>query len=235
MNRVFNILKLELNKPKNIRNLFITIVVFLIVSCFTNYISNIPSNFLGYMPYVIIISSFYILGVEFESKTDKIVFSSKYTRTEILISKLVSVLIKSIIVAIIFLVVNYAINIYLKVPISNILTIKQIVNIFASTILYAFTMTCIIFLVTLVTKNGKATGVIMYILFFDLMNSLLANALGSSSISKTTAYLIENTPFYAANMGVKNGYYSLTQVVFMLAFGIVAFLASNIFLNRKSI
>lgn len=235
MNRVFNILKLELNKPKNIRNLFITIFAFLVLSCFTNDVSKVPNNFLGFIPYVIIISSFYILGVEFESKTDKIVFSSKYTRTEILISKLLSVLIKSIIVAIVFLVVNYAINIYLKVPISNILTIKQIVNIITSIILYSFTMTCIIFLITLVTKNGKVTGVIMYILFFDLMNSLLTNALGSSSISKTTAYLIESTPFYAANVGVANGYYSLTQVAFMLAFGIVTFIASSIFLNRKSI
>ena len=63
MNRVFNILKLELNKPKNIRNLFITILAFLILSCFTSNVSKVPSNFLGFIPYVIIISSFYILGV----------------------------------------------------------------------------------------------------------------------------------------------------------------------------
>lgn len=67
------------------------------------------------------------------------------------------------------------------------------------------------------------------------MYGLLGNALKSTSISKTVAFLIENIPFYAANTGVINGYYSSMQVIFMLGFGIITFIASNMMLNRRSV
>lgn len=235
MDRAIRIFKLELSKPKTIRNLFICMFAFLAFSCITDDISSIPFTFFRFAPYVILISSFSILGVEFESKTDKIMFSSKYTRNEILISKLISVVIKSLIVGLGYIIVNYAINVYLGTTIGDIFSAKQLISIFTSSILYSATITPCIFLSSLLTNNGKVSGILIYILFFDIINALLANALQSSRISRTVAFLLENSPFYVANGGLVYSHYSLIQVVFMLILGVFCLSVSSVLLNRRSI
>lgn len=235
MNRAIKILKLELSKPKSIRGLFCTIFIFLILSCITENVSEIPGNFSRLLPYIILISSFYVLGVEFQDKTDKIIFSSAYTRNEILISKLVYIVIKALIAGSAYIIINFAINLYLGIPVSDIFSIKQILDIFLAIILYSVMITSCIFLITLLTGNGKITGVMIYVLFFDLTTTLLAQALNSSSISRSVAYVIGNSPFYVANGGLINSYYSFIQVIAILVLSAVCFALSFILLNRRSI
>lgn len=235
MNRSIKILKLELSKPKSIRGLFCTIFIFLILSCITENVSEIPSNFSMFLPYIILISSFYVLGVEFQDKTDKIIFSAAYTRNEILISKLVYIVIKALIAGSAYIIINFAINLYLGIPVSDIFSIKQILYIFLAILLYSVMITSCIFLITLLTGNGKITGVMIYILFFDITTALLGQALNSSSISRSVAYVIGNSPFYVANGGLINSYYSFIQVIAMLALSAVCLSLSFILLNRRSI
>lgn len=235
MNRAIKILKLELSKPKSIRGLFGIMFIFLIFSCITDKVAEIPINFLNLLPYIILLSSFYVLGVEFQDKTDKIIFSCSYKRYEILISKLIYAVIKSLIAGLIYLIINFVINLYLGTSIVKIFSIKQISIFCLTIILYSIVITSCIFLITLLTGNGKITGVIVYILFFDITNALLGEALKSSSISKSIAFLIENSPFYVANSGLVSSYYSFTQVIFMLLLGAISLSSSFILLNKRSI
>lgn len=235
MNRSLKILKLELSKPKSIRGLFGIMFIFLIFSCITDKVAEIPTNYLNLLPYIILLSSFYVLGMEFQDKTDKIIFSCSYKRYEILISKLFYVVIKSLIAGISYLIINFAINLYLGTSLVKIFSIKQIAIFFLTIILYSIVITSCIFLITLLTGSGKITGVIIYILFFDITNALLGQALESSSISKSVAFLIENSPFYIANSGMVSSCYSFTQVIFMLLLGVICISLSFILLNKRSV
>ncbi len=235
MSRTIKIFKLELNKPKNMRNLFIIMFAFLIFSCITENIKEVPSNFLGSIPYIILLSSFYVLGIEFQAKTDKIIFSCSYTKNEIMFSKLICIVVKSFIIGIFYIIINYAINLYLGTNLNSIFSINQILNFFINLTIYSVMITSCIFLITLLTGNGKITGVIIYILFFDLIHTLLSQALNSSSISKSTAFLIENSPFYTANLGLVTNNYSFVQITFILISSASCILLSHIILNKRCI
>lgn len=69
---------------------------------------------------------------------------------------------------------------------------------------------------------------------FDLSLALLGQAIGSTK-SLFVKNAIENLPFFIANTGFKAGVYTFWQAFIMIVCGVLALLATFVFLNKKNI
>lgn len=238
MYRTFKIAKFELKKPKNIRNLIFTITIFLNISYILSIdieISNIPQKFKTFIPCIFLFNTFSILGCEFENNTDKIIFSGVFKRYEILLSKMFSMIIKGIIIWLSYVLLNVIINVFIVQDINFTLTGIDLLKSLLVIIIYSFTIGSIIFLISILTSNSKLSGLVVYILFFDLMSVLINNAIQSNSLNVNVKYLMKNSPFYIANAGVTGNGYSLVQSIILLVTGIFCLYITIILLNKKHI
>lgn len=235
MNRLVNLLILDLKKPKEIRNLIIIILIIIIITILFSLMENnieVASMELNkFLPYVLLFSTFLSLGSEFENNTDRIIFSASFSRNEVIVSKLVGIIIKGIIISIIYIIFSVLWNLIYSVNFE----LKYYVNFIITFIVYSFTIGTVNIFISIITGSSKVTGIVIYILFFDLMNALLANALISKKLSQDLKWIILNSPLYAANKGVVLGVYSFWQFTFMILLGLILMTISTLILKRKDI
>ena len=236
MKRILNVLTLEMKRKKFIKNIVISVVIlipiillFLIIDKST-YISFVV---LTTIPYIWLISFCFSLAQEFENKTDRIIFTGIFSRSEIIISKLISFCMMALVYFIFYEIVAVIFSIYGGQGTSNLLNIKTLGNNLYVFLIYAFTIGSFILLVSACTANGIFTGIITYVLYFDLSLALQTQALLLSK-NETLKCFIRNAPFYNANIGFYHLKYNFNQSMVMLISGSIFLMATCIIINKKN-
>ena len=181
LERTYKIFTLEIRKPNFFRTIllnlilpFIVITIFLsiLVMNLQNVIEINTVTLLGrVIPYLLIISSCFVLTHEFSSHTDKIIFTGIYSRMEIIISKLSYIVIASLVLYFLYMLVYF-----LQGVKADTLELNSVLTSFLAFLLYGLTLGSFILFISIITKNGIITGVITYVLFFDLVYTILSQA-----------------------------------------------------------
>lgn len=227
MERVLKVITLDIKKKGFLKNLMISLfslTCILFLSCIKSGISRMPSMLLGIIPYIILVVYSFSLTQEFTNKTDKIIFTGIFSRNEIVISKLVSFIITSIICFVFYEIIAIICNTFN----SNIL-----LNNLWTFFLYSFTLGSFILLVSVITSNFIITGIVGYVLYFDLILELFNQAL-SSNRSIILKSVIRSLPFYIANTGLLAGNYTVNQSIIMIIYGMLFLGAACVIINRKN-
>ncbi|QAA35339.1 ABC transporter permease [Clostridium manihotivorum] len=235
MERVLSYSILEIKKKKFMRDLFTSLIAFTAYAVLVYLVSfnlaktgdlqDIPRNFLMLIPYLILVLSSYSLNQEFSNHTDKVIFTGVFTRSEVLASKLLSLIFTSLISFLFYEVLEV---------ITGSFEVKLIIPHLLTFIIYSFVISSFILMVSTMTSNFIVTGVIGYVLYFDLILALFSNALESTN-SELMRKVIPELPFYIANTGFVRGSYSLHQGLVMLMWGLLFFVISCVIINKKAI
>ena len=190
-----------------------------------NSIKATASTFLAFLPYIILVTLSISLTREFEYKTDKTIFTGILTRTEIIISKLMSFAATGFLCYVFYIIVSIIFGGF---------SFEGAVNSFITFIIYTFALGSLTLLVSAITSNGIITGMVIYVLHFDLSLALLGQAMESTK-SLFVKSIIENLPFFIVNTGFKAGVYTFQQGFIMIVYGVLALLATFVIINKKNI
>ncbi len=234
MERALKVITLDIKKKKFLRNLLISLFTMAGIS-FLNYIvlskyemcriEDIPSMILNTIPFVILAISSFSLNQEFSNKTDKMIFTGVFSRNEIMISKLMSFVFASIICFAFYEIICIICKTFnLDILLDNLYAF----------IVYAFTLGSFILLVSAITSNFIVTGIIGYVLYFDLILALFGQALASRG-NEMLKKVIEKLPFYIANTGFYAGTYTTHQLIILISCGILFLGIACVIINRKNI
>lgn len=233
MERILKVAALEMKKKGFFKNVIINILAilpFLFLIPMIDKSIDVSSIFLRMIPYIIAISFCFSLAQEFTNKTDKVIFTGIFSRNEIIISKLISFAAINIIF---FIVYEIVVVLFKGTVISDILNFKTLINNLYVFMLYAFTLGSFILLISAVTSNGILTGILTYVLYFDLILTFLSQTLISSK-SDVVKWIIKNSPFYTANTGFYLLKYTLNQSIVMIISGCIFLAGACVVINRKS-
>lgn len=227
MERILKVITLDIKKKGFFKNLMIFLFVVICISVLNSIkskITDIPITFLALIPYVILVIYSFSLTQEFTNKTDKMIFTGIFSRNEIMTSKLISFIFTSIICFVVYGIVSIACGTFNS---------KILFDNFYVFLIYAFTLGSFILLVSVITSNFIVTGIVGYVLYFDLILVLLNQAL-SSSRNEALKCVIRNLPFYIANTGFRIGNYTMHQFIIMISSGVLFFIAACVIINRKN-
>ncbi|MBC2396208.1 ABC-2 type transport system permease protein [Clostridium tetanomorphum] len=180
---------------------------------------------LSLLPYIILVTLSVSLTREFENKTDKTIFTGIFTRTEIIISKLMSFVATGLVCCVFYIVVSIIFGGF---------SFKGTVNSVMTFTIYTFALGSFTLLVSAITSNGIITGLIIYALHFDLSLAVLGQAMASTK-SLFVKRAIENLPFFIANTGFKAGMYTFQQAFVMILYGVLALIITFVIINKKNI
>jgi ABC-2 type transport system permease protein len=237
LERILNIASLEIKKKNFIRGIMLGVIVLIpILVLFLIVDKSIDSSVVVHriVTYMLLANGCFCLTQEFSNKTDRVIFTGVFKRSEIIFSKLISFFIISLIYFIFYEVVLSLYNLYMNQHISQFINIKILLNNLYVFFIYTFTLSCFILLVSVVTANSIVTGIVTYILYFDLILAIFSNVLESSS-NETLKSVIRNIPFYIANTGFNNLKYTFDQSMVMIACGCIFFTLACAIINRKNI
>lgn len=234
--RSIRVVTLETRKPGFYKNTVLLLTMFAILCFFAlkicahfGLIPNVSILYIQILPYLIIFFNCFILTQEFSNHTDKQIFSGIYNRTEILVAKLSSICLQSLILSLIFIVL-----IVLFPDNASALEATNAVNIILVFGGYGFIAGTFILMLSVITLNGFITGIVTYLLFFDLFQQLLRQA--SASISNPFfSMLINNSPFLVANTGLLSLQYDPGQLASLIVWGCIFLLITRTLLIRKNI
>ncbi len=229
MERFFKITTLEIKKKKFLKGIVKSFLLAIIPGLLLNSIfiekNLIPQIVLKLNSFIILIFSSYSLTQEFSNRTDKIIFTGIFKRTEIMFSKWISFIVITTICFVFYEVISVMCNTFES---------RFLINNFITFIIYTFTISSFILLVSVITSNFIVTGITCYMLHFDLILVLFNNALGSDG-NELIKEIIRNSPFYIANTGFNKGMYTVTEGIIMIGFGIIFFVLACVIMNRKNI
>ncbi|GKU25027.1 ABC transporter permease [Clostridium folliculivorans] len=235
MDRLLKVATLEIKRKKFIRELIISLVILTALSFLGYYVliyftseshlSTIPETFLQTIPYIILVFSSVSLTQEFSNKTDRMIFTGIFSRREIIISKLVSI---------IFISVMCLVFYELTEVVGRTFEIRALLTHLCTFLIYSFTIGSFILMISTITSNFIITGVIGYILYFDLILVLFSQALESKR-SEVLTKVIEQLPFYIANTGFFVGHYTFYQAIIMISCGLLFFVITCVIINKKSL
>lgn len=234
MERALKVITLDLKRRKFISGLIISSLGMFCISILDYRLSTfigkteknmIPNGMLHLIPYIILVICSFSLNQEFSNKTDKMIFTGILSRSEIMISKLISFMTGSIIC---FLFYEIA------AVVGGIFELRLMFNSLFTFLIYSFTLGSFILLVSVITSNFIITGIIAYVLHFDLILMLFSQALVSSK-NEMIKLIIPKLPFYIANTGFYLGKYTVIQSIIMLGCGILFFGITCVIINRKNI
>ena len=237
LKRILKVITLEMKRKNFIKNIVISVVSLILILLLILIIdksTDISYVVITVIPYIWLISFCFSLTQEFENKTDRIIFTGIFSRSEIIISKLLSFCMMALVYFIFYEIVAVIFSIYGGQGTSNLLNIKTLGNNLYAFLIYAFTIGSFILMVSACTANGIFTGIITYVLYFDLILILQTQALWSSK-NETLKCVIRNSPFYNANMGFYHLKYNLNQSMVMLISGSIFLIATCIIINKKNI
>ncbi|WP_050608190.1 hypothetical protein [Clostridium niameyense] len=230
MERILSIIGLEINKKGFLKKLILSLIIimgilFLSIIITKEKINTVPAMLLKVISYVILANYSVSLTEEFTNKTDKIIFTGIFTRSEIMTSKLIK-----------FIYINIISFIFYEITLilSNSFNKEVFLNNFYAFIIYAFTLGSFILLVSSITSSTIITGVISYILYFDLTLIMLSQALIFIK-SQLIRNIIENSPFYIVNTGFYLGNYTGKQSILMIIYGLIFLSMYCAIINKKDI
>ncbi len=226
MEKILKVITLDVKKKGFLKNLLISLLVvicILFLSCAKGK-TTIPSMLLSLIPYIILVIYSFSLTQEFANKTDKIIFTGIFSRNEIMISKLISFIVTSIICFIFYEIISIVCHTFNS---------KILFNDLYVFLIYAFTLGSFILLVSVITSDFILTGIIGYVLYFDLILVLLNQALASSR-NEMLKNVIQNSPFYIANTGFYAVNYTGHQSIIMISCGVLFSGVACVIINRKN-
>lgn len=233
MDRALKVITLELKRKKFIRDIVFSLIgltalsflsYFLIKTLQESELSVVPMTFLQLVPYIILVICSFSLTQEFTNKTDKVVFTGIFTRNEIVFSKLISFLTTSLICYVWYELLNCIVG--------GIKAELLLVN-SGTFLIYAFTLGSFILLVSVISSNFIVTGIVTYVLYFDLILAIFKQALESDR-SEAVKQIIVNLPFYIANTGFSIGTYTAKETIIMLMCGSLFLTVACVIINRKN-
>lgn len=229
MERALNVITLEIRKKRFINSLIKSLlgcicIFSLGVLCIKSSISGIPEMMIHVTAYILLVVYSFSLTQEFENKTDKMIFTGIFTRNEIIISKLISFMFSSVICFIFYEITSI---------ICSTFDSNMLLPNLSAFIIYGFTLGSFVLMVSVISSNFLVTGIITYILYFDLMHALLSQALLSTR-NETMKWIIVRLPFYIANSGLNIGKYTINQSIIMVCCGVIFLVAACGIMNRKS-
>ncbi len=227
MERVLKIITLDIKKKRYLKNLMISLFVvacILFLSCSKGGMATIPIMLLQLIPYIILVIYSFSLTQEFTNKTDKMIFTGIFSRNEIMISKLISFIFTSIICFTFYEIISIVCSTFNS---------KMLINNLYVFLIYTFTLGSFILLVSVMTFNFILTGIVGYVLYFDLILILLNQALESSR-NEALKHIILNLPFYIANTGFYAGNYTGHQSIIMIGCGVLFLGTACVVINRKN-
>ncbi|MBK1813313.1 ABC transporter permease [Clostridium sp. YIM B02505] len=235
MDRLLKVATLEIKRKRFMRELITALVTLCVLSFLSYYVSvyfsselhlsTIPETFLQTIPYIILVLSSILLTQEFSNKTDKMIFTGIFRREEIIISKLISIIFISVICLAFY---------ELTEVLGRTFEIGALLTHLCTFLIYSFTIGSFILMISTITSNLIITGVIGYVLYFDLILVLFTQALESKK-SEVLSKVIEQLPFYIANTGFFAGHYTFYQGIIMISCGLLFFVITCVIINKKSL
>ncbi|GAA0737379.1 hypothetical protein [Clostridium oceanicum] len=240
MERTLKVMTLDAKKSGFFKTIIINVLTLLSMFCLVYAIDkiykfganiDIPCMMITVIPYLLIINFSVSLGEEFTNKTDKIVFTGMFKRDEIIVSKLISFCIMSIVMFLLYDIIFIVFNVFIGKNLSEVLTFGNLFKNIYVFLIYSFTLGAFSLLVSSITEKGMFTGIVTYIMYFDVTLLVMSQALYSSK-NQLLKTVISNCPFYIANTGFRIQRYTLNQSLIMIVSGIV-FLGLTIFVINK--
>lgn len=228
LERVLKLITLDIRKKGFFKNLIISLFVvacILFLICAKGEVLAMPKMMLHIISYILLVVFSFSLTQEFSNKTDKMIFTGIFSRIEIMFSKLSSFIIAAIVCSIFYEILSIACNTFNS---------KMLLNNLCAFIVFAFTLGTFELLISVFNSNSLLTGIIGYVMYFDLMLALLNQALGSGR-SEAVKHVIKSVPFYIANTGFYNGGYTVNQSIIMICCGVLFLILACVVINRKDI
>lgn len=228
MNRIVRVAALEIRKKGFLKYLMISMISLACILFLTHFKFKelqVTYSMLRLIPYVLLVVYSFSLTQEFQNKTDKIVFTGIFTRNEIVISKLISFIGASSICFVFYEITSIIYKTF---------NYKSLFNDFLVFIVYSFTLGSFVLLVSIITSRFIVTGIVSYILYFDLMLTLMEQAMASHR-GEFLKGIIRNLPFYTANGGFYKMNYTVNNFIVMISSGILFLILACVIINRKNI
>lgn len=228
MNRIASIAALEIRKKGFLKYLIISMISLIFILSLVHLEDKtlqVPVSMPKLISYILLVIYSFSLTQEFQNKTDKIVFTGIFTRNEIIISKLISFIGASFICFVFYEITSIIYKTF---------DYKILFNDFLVFIVYSFTLGSFILLVSVITSSFIVTGIVSYILYFDLILALMEQAMASHR-GEFLKSIIRNLPFYTANSGFYRMNYTVNNYIFMVVSGILFLILACVIINRKNI
>ncbi|MDQ0555979.1 ABC-2 type transport system permease protein [Paeniclostridium ghonii] len=206
-------------------------MLIIITVCFINNGNIAETLSLNIIPYFVLSNGCFVTASEFTNNTDKIIFTGIYNRKDILISKLSYLIISSIISLILAISSLYITSFFIDISRLNSTFIMSALKV---TLLYTFTVGSFMILVSIISRSSIFTGIITYILFFDLTFTILGSIVGGTK-DKLILNLIQFNPLYLSELGFTVFHYNLNQSISMFISGIFFFALACFILDRIDI
>ncbi|KOC32727.1 ABC transporter permease [Clostridium botulinum] len=237
MERILSIIFLEIKKKKFIKSVLLGILLIIpLLILFPMINKNIDSAnvILGVIPYIVLANGCFYFNEDFVNKTDRIIFTGIFKKSEIMISKLASLFFISLNYIGFYEVVLILYNLYVKKGISEFINTSSILNNIYVVCIYTFTLGTFILLVSVCTKNSIFAGIITYVFYFNLILVIFEKIL-KSNCGTILQSIIRNSPFYILNTGFNNLKYTCSKSIIMLISGCIFFKIACAIINRKNI
>jgi ABC-2 type transport system permease protein len=248
LTKALKVTLLELRRPKFLKQLSYILWICGVV-CFLGILNSFGANiilggktlkdspgiFYSYITYGILIASCFSLGQEFEHKTDRIIFTGIFTRTQVIISKLIRILVICLAFFMVYEVFSQGIRMYYDgtyISLTN--ELGNVAHDLLIFLLYGFMIGSFILFVSAVSFSGRVSGIVTYVCFFDLAQTLFSNALGSHG-RELMKSIIRNLPLYIANTGFNIHQYTLRESMVLIISGAILLIATCIIMEKRSL
>ena len=235
MERVLMVMTLDMKKKRFFKDALIymftiEVILFLISMKFNSL--NITPIVLQFIPYISLVTFCFSMTQEFRNKTDKIVFTGIYSRTEIIISKLIGMCTINLVLFVLYQIMAVLSSLYSHN--NYVFDLNIFLNSLFVFILFAFTFGSFVLLVSSITQDSIITGIVSYVLYFDLILALFGQALISSKNEMIKA-VIRNLPFYILNTGFFTINYDIKQSIVLICSGIIFLVTACVIINKKNL
>lgn len=234
LERILMVMTLDMKKKRFFKDALIymlTIEVILFIISMKYNSMDISSIVLQLIPYIVLVTFCFSMTQEFRNKTDKIIFTGIYSRTEIIISKVIGMCTINLVLFVFYEITKVLFKLYSHN--NYVFNFNIFFNSLYIFVIYAFTFGSFVLLVSSITQDSIITGIVSYVLYFDLILELFGQALISSKNEMIKA-VIRNLPFYILNTGFSTGNYNIKQSIILVGSGIIFLITSCVIINKKS-
>lgn len=180
---------------------------------------------------VLIIFAAKSLADEFQLKTSTQIFTSKRSRTEIVVSKVLSIVLLSLIIAVIGSIILIGFKIFLGEAMSINIALKDIWTEVYTFVVYAFVVSSFAVLVAVINLNTTSTIVMNFVAFWIAPNVISMFTNRYAKLEKVFNYI----PFYSADSLTSYHNVQVMAVISIIAFGFIFLIASTITINKKDL
>lgn len=231
-----NILFIIIQEIKSIFNkiniiLFTLIAIFIFIfPPYNELVLKIDTSIGVIAPMILIIVYSSILNKEYENNTYKYIFTGKFTRSAIIVTKFLSLIIISIILSIICSLLSI-IGLLWN---GEAVIFSEILNKTLIFICFTLFVGPIAIFISILSRSFVYTLLLLFIMFIDYFNRILFLVANEVKINVLKNVLID-APFYKAIEGFKIFHYSLRTGIIMVLLGIIILFMDCILIERKDL